>query len=39
MKNLGTPPDGVVLVARVMMILLGDKINPKDGRDAVWKKA
>lgn len=39
MKSLGIPPWGVVLTARAVMILLGEKISLSDGDDKVWKKA
>jgi dynein heavy chain len=39
MKSLGSPPGGVLLTARVVMILLGEKITLNDPDDKVWKKA
>lgn len=38
MKNLGSPPWGVVLTARVVLILLGEKVNLTDPDDKIWKK-
>jgi dynein heavy chain len=38
MKNLGSPPTGVIVTARVVLPLLGEKINPNDADDKVWKK-
>lgn len=39
MKALGSPPPGVVLTSRVVLILLGEKITLGDPDDKVWKKA
>jgi dynein heavy chain len=39
MKNLGTPPDGVKLTGRVILILLGERITLSDPDEKVWKKA
>lgn len=39
MKSLGSPPAGVLLVARVILILLGEKITLNDAEEKVWKKA
>ena len=39
MKNLGSPPTGVIITARVVMILMGEKITLNDNEDKVWKKA
>jgi len=39
MKNLGSPPAGVIVTARVVLPLLGEKISPSDPDDKVWKKA
>lgn len=38
MKNLGSPPAGVIVTARVVLPLLGEKISPNDPDDKVWKK-
>ena len=38
MKSLGTPPDGVKLTARVVLILLGERISLSDPDEKVWKK-
>lgn len=38
MKALGTPPDGVKLTARVILILLGERITLADPEEKVWKK-
>jgi len=39
MKTLGSPPPGVLLCAKVVMILLGEKVGVNDADDKVWKKA
>lgn len=39
MKALGTPPDGVKLTARVVLILLGERITLTDPDEKVWKKS
>lgn len=39
MKSMGSPPGGVILTARVVMILLGEKVSINDADDKVWKKA
>lgn len=39
MKSLGTPPEGVKLVARIILILLGERITLNDADEKVWKKA
>lgn len=39
MKALGTPPDGVKLTARIILILLGERISLNDNDEKVWKKA
>lgn len=39
MKSLGTPPDGVKLTARIVLILLGERISLSDPDEKVWKKA
>jgi len=39
MKNLGSPPSGVFVTARVVLILTGEKITLNDPDDKVWKKA
>lgn len=39
MKSLGTPPDGVKLTAKVVLILMGEKISEKDPDEKIWKKA
>ena len=38
MKNLGSPPSGVILTARVVLLLFGEKINTNDADEKVWKK-
>jgi hypothetical protein len=38
MKSLGTPPEGVKLTARVVLILLGERITLSDPDEKVWKK-
>lgn len=38
MKALGTPPDGVKLTARIILILLGERITLNDPEEKVWKK-
>lgn len=39
MKNLGSPPPlGVMVVGRVCLILMGDKITLNDPDEKVWKK-
>lgn len=38
MKNLGSPPTGVMVVGRVCLILMGDKITLNDPDEKVWKK-
>lgn len=38
MKNLGSPPTGVVLTARVVLTLFGEKVLASDADDKVWKK-
>jgi dynein heavy chain len=39
MKSMGSPPAMVVVTAKVIMILLGEKVSPNDAEDKVWKKA
>ena len=39
MKSLGSPPPGVLLTAKVVMILLGEKVGINDADDKIWKKA
>jgi len=39
MKSLGSPPPGVLLTAKIVMILLGEKVSLNDPDDKVWKKA
>lgn len=38
MKNLGSPPLGVMVVGRFCLILMGDKITLNDPDEKVWKK-
>lgn len=38
MKNLGSPPPGVIVTARVVLILTGEKVTLSDPDDKVWKK-
>jgi len=39
MKSLGTPPSLVVVTAKAIMILMGEKVGANDPEDKVWKKA
>jgi len=39
MKSMGSPPAMVVVTAKVIMILLGEKVSANDAEDKVWKKA
>lgn len=39
MKALANPPVLVILTAKVVMTLLGEKINPTEPDEKVWKKA
>lgn len=39
MKNLGSPPLGVIITARVVLILFNQGITLTDPDDKVWKKA
>ena len=39
MKSLGTPPSMVIVTAKAIMILMGEKIGANDPEDKVWKKA
>jgi len=39
MKSLGSPPPGVLVTAKVVMILLGEKVGINDADDKIWKKA
>jgi dynein heavy chain len=39
MKNLGSPPPGVVLTGRVILMLMGERVSLNDADDKVWKKA
>jgi hypothetical protein len=39
MKNLGQPPMMVRVTAKAVMTLMGEKINPNDDLEKVWKKA
>lgn len=39
MKNLGSPPQGVYNTARVVLILMGEKISVNDPDEKLWKKA
>lgn len=38
MKGMATPPAGVILTARVVMILFAEKVTLGDADDKVWKK-
>lgn len=38
MKALGTPPPMVIMTAKCILILLGEKIGNNDPDDKVWKK-
>lgn len=39
MKALPTPPAGVVLTSRVVLILMGEKLTLNDPDEKVWKKS
>ena len=39
MKSLGTPPTMVIITAKCILILLGEKININDAEDKICKKA
>jgi len=39
MKALGTPPPMVIVTAKCILILMGEKVSPNDQEDKVWKKA
>lgn len=39
MKSMGSPPAMVVVTAKCIMILLGEKVNMNDAEDKIWKKA
>lgn len=39
MKSLGSPPGGVLVTARCVLILLGEKITLQDPDDKLWKKS
>lgn len=39
MKNLGSPPTGVLLTGRVILMMMGDRITMNDPDEKVWKKA
>lgn len=39
MKSLGSPPSGVIVTARAVLILLGEKITLNDPEDKLWKKS
>ena len=39
MKSLGTPPTMVIVTAKCILILLGEKVNSNDPEDKIWKKA
>jgi len=39
MKALGTPPTMVIVTAKCILILLGEKVNANDPEDKIWKKA
>jgi dynein heavy chain, axonemal len=39
MKSMGSPPAGVVLTSRVVLIMFGEKVSLSDPDDKVWKKA
>lgn len=39
MKSLGSPPGGVLVTARAVLILLGEKITLTDAEDKLWKKS
>lgn len=39
MKNLGSPPSGVIITARVVLILFNQEIALTGSDDKVWKKA
>jgi dynein heavy chain len=39
MKSMGSPPAMVVVTAKCIMILLGEKVGANDAEDKIWKKA
>ena len=39
MKALGSPPELVILTSKVVMVLLGEKINANEADEKIWKKA
>ncbi len=39
MKGLGTPPEMVMVTSKIILTLMGEKINPNDAIDKIWKKA
>ena len=39
MKALGSPPRLVIITAKIVMILLGEKIPLTEPEDKTWKKA
>ena len=39
MKSLPTPPAGVYLTSRVVLILMGEKVTLNDPDEKVWKKS
>lgn len=38
MKSMGSPPAMVVVTAKVIMILLGEKVSANDDETKIWKK-
>ena len=39
MKSMGSPPQMVIVTAKVIMVLLGEKVSPNDPEEKIWKKA
>ena len=39
MKSMGSPPQMVIVTAKCIMILLGEKVSQNDPEDKIWKKA
>jgi len=39
MKSLGSPPQMVIVTAKCIMILFGEKVSANDAEDKIWKKA
>ncbi len=39
MKSMTSPPPMVIVTAKVIMILLGEKVSHNDAEEKLWKKA